>query len=231
MPTKRVTDSETIITGLTANSGYRVRVQAVVGSRTGPWADYVAFITAAVDPTIPTGLTAGTATATIIPLTWNAVDGATRYFVRWREQGVTDYRISNTPVTSFTFRLLAPGTTYELGVSAVVGGVEGPYSADITATTQSLTLDASIAAPTDLTVNTRVSSSTFISLGHSPVSGATSYITRYRVQGSTNYITFTSARFASIIAMPGTTYEIGVRTVIGNKASPYSADITYTTAN
>ena len=63
----------------------------------------------------PAGLSAGSPSATAVPLSWNAVNGATGYNVY--RNGV---KITATPVTTLTYTAsgLAAGTTYSFAVSA-----------------------------------------------------------------------------------------------------------------
>ncbi|MFI2739641.1 chitinase [Streptomyces sp. NPDC018711] len=83
-------------------------------------------------PTAPTGLTAGSPTATTVPLTWSAVPGATSYNVY---QGAT--RIQTVTGTTATATGLTASTPYTFQVSAVNGAGESPKSAAVTATTTS----------------------------------------------------------------------------------------------
>lgn len=81
-------------------------------------------------PAAPAGLTAGTATASSVPLTWNAVSGATGYTV---------YRNGTKAITSTgtsaTVTGLAADTAYQFAVSATNAAGESVKSATITART------------------------------------------------------------------------------------------------
>jgi chitinase len=83
-------------------------------------------------PAAPTGLTAGTPTATSVPLSWPAVAGATSYKI---------YRggspIGTATGTSYTATGLSPSTAYSFQVSAVNSAGESAKSAAVTATTAS----------------------------------------------------------------------------------------------
>ncbi len=82
----------------------------------------------------PTGLTAGTTTSSAVPLTWNAVGGATGYNVY--RNGT---RITTTPVTTagYTSTGLAASTTYSFAVSSVDASGESTLSSPVSATTKS----------------------------------------------------------------------------------------------
>lgn len=80
----------------------------------------------------PDGLSAGTATATSVPLSWKAVNGATGYNVY--RNGV---KLTAAPVTttSYTATGLTAGTTYSFAVSAVGAEGESAISAPVSVTT------------------------------------------------------------------------------------------------
>ncbi len=82
----------------------------------------------------PTGLTAGVATASSVPLSWNAASGATGYNV-YRNGA----KITASPVTasSYSSTGLAASTTYSFAVSSVGASGESGLSSAISVTTQS----------------------------------------------------------------------------------------------
>ncbi|MFF0750336.1 chitinase [Streptomyces sp. NPDC004267] len=83
-------------------------------------------------PATPTGLTAGTATATTVPLAWPAVTGADAYRVY---QGGT--LVATVTGTSYTATGLTPSTAYSFQVSAANSAGESAKSTAVTATTTS----------------------------------------------------------------------------------------------
>ncbi|MFI8325403.1 chitinase [Streptomyces sp. NPDC085529] len=83
-------------------------------------------------PAAPTGLTAGSPTATSVPLSWTAVPGATSYHVY---QGTT--RIQTVTGTTTTATGLTASTPYTFQVTAANSAGESPKSAPVTATTTS----------------------------------------------------------------------------------------------
>ncbi|MFJ5710929.1 chitinase [Streptomyces sp. NPDC093105] len=83
-------------------------------------------------PAAPTGLTAGSPTATSVPLSWTAVPGATSYHVY---RGTT--RIQTVTGTTTTATGLTASTAYTFQVSAANSAGESPKSAPVTATTTS----------------------------------------------------------------------------------------------
>jgi poly(3-hydroxybutyrate) depolymerase len=82
----------------------------------------------------PSGLTAGTSTATSVPLTWSSVSGATGYNVYRNGTKIT---ASPVTVTSYTASGLTALTSYSFAVSSVAAAGESALSAAVTATTAS----------------------------------------------------------------------------------------------
>ena len=99
----------------------------------------------------PTGVAAGTATATDIPLTWDAVTGATAYRVESSTDGTTwtpDPTEPTDPAGSATG--LTPETEYQLRVTALGDGTtytDSEPSAVVTA--------ATVAGPEEAATRTR----------------------------------------------------------------------------
>ncbi|MCQ4210711.1 chitinase [Streptomyces longispororuber] len=81
-------------------------------------------------PTAPTGLTAGTPTATTVPLSWTPVSGATSYAIY--ANGTRSRTVTG---TSATLTGLTPATAYSFQVAAVNDAGESPKSSPVTATT------------------------------------------------------------------------------------------------
>ncbi|MFG2427852.1 chitinase [Streptomyces sp. NPDC048590] len=93
-------------------------------SLTGPGGDPVTL------PAVPAGLKAGTATATTVPLSWNASSGATGY--RVYRSGT---KILDTTGTSATVAGLTASTAYSFQVSAVNDAGESAKSSAVNVTT------------------------------------------------------------------------------------------------
>lgn len=89
---------------------------------------------------IPSNVVVGTLTATSIGLSWNAVEGATAYVVQQSTNGTTFTDVGSSaggaPTTSSTtITGLTTATQYWFQVAATVGGVTGPFSSPVSATT------------------------------------------------------------------------------------------------
>jgi hypothetical protein len=84
----------------------------------------------------PASFTVVDTSDTAAALVWAAVPGASAYQL-WRAPAGGDFALAGSVAgPSFGDAGLTPGSTYHWHVSAIVGGMEGPASADITATTR-----------------------------------------------------------------------------------------------
>jgi hypothetical protein len=101
--------------------------------------DEFSFTAAASAPDTPTGLAPGTVTSTTVPLTWNAVSGATGYLVYFdTDSGFANgYDPIDTATAMTTAMALNAGTLYYFKVSAYNGTGESAASSAITAETAS----------------------------------------------------------------------------------------------
>lgn len=159
-------------------------------------------------PTAPTGLTAGTATATSVPLSWTASTDAV---------GVTGYTIYRNGVqvgtstsTSFTATGLNPSTTYSFTVTArdAAGNVSTP-SAARSVTTAAGQTDLPPSTPTGLTAGTTTASTVPLSWNASTDDvGVAGYVV---LRNGTQVGTPTGTSFTDTGLTAGTTYSYTVR--------------------
>lgn len=127
------------ITGLDNDQLYWIRARGVNAGGHGPWSVYVQTTTALSDdpPAQVTGLTAGTATTTTQPLSWDAMPVTTGYIVQYKENADSTWIAFSTPTgTAETVTGLDPGTSYDYRVAATNAAGTGTYSATTTASTQ-----------------------------------------------------------------------------------------------
>ncbi|HIJ98922.1 TPA: fibronectin type III domain-containing protein, partial [archaeon] len=128
----RVISTSTTISGLSSNTNYEFRVIAM-GRILNIIPTQLAESNIVARQTLPFvfTLTAGTATATSVPLSWNSISGATEYLPQYRGAGTTSW--SNAPLvttTSTTIGGLATGNSYDFKVIAIatVFGVKIPFA-------------------------------------------------------------------------------------------------------
>lgn len=132
------------VTGLTASTSYDYQIVAVNSAGNGTASSTLTVTTAATGtlaaPGPTTGLTAGTATANTVPLTWTAPSaGGTvaDYNVQYRVTGGSSWTPASSTVTgtSYTVTGLSSSTSYDFQVAATNSTGAGPYSAPVTTTT------------------------------------------------------------------------------------------------
>ncbi len=129
------------LTGLTDNTAYEVRVQAVCDTNnTSDWTSAVAFTT--LEEVVetcpaPTGLAATTVDNESVTLSWSQeANTADSWQVEYREQGATAWNTTTATAVSYTLTGLTGLTTYEIQVLAnCTNGLISDPSNMITVTT------------------------------------------------------------------------------------------------
>lgn len=110
------------LTGLTPNTTYQVRVQAVCdASTTSDWTSAVSFTTSQNTPSCPapTNLTASNAHNEDVTLNWDQEAGtATSWDVNYRVQGDTTWNTATATAKPYTLTGLTGNTDYEIQVIA-----------------------------------------------------------------------------------------------------------------
>ena len=211
-------------TGLTAATTYTYRVVATnAGGESSPSATSSAT-TLVAPPSTPTGVTAGTVSATQIAVSWQSSSGATGYRVERSSNGGSSWTVAGTTSTlSFTDSGLSPATTYSYRVVATNAGGGSAPSTVVAATTTTT-------APTGLTA-TPVSS-TQINVAWQVTSGASGYRLQRSSDGGSSWVnasTTTSTAFSDTGLGPASTYFYRVfATNAGGDSAP-SASVNATT--
>lgn len=231
------------LTGLELGTVYEVRVRAV-GEEGGyvpsPYAT-VGFTTASEPPPeplpAPAGLSAGTPTDTTVPLTWDAVDGADGYNVRYSLSGEDDWtEVAAGADPEFEVTGLEAGTAYDFQVQATDSTGEAgdsEWSASVTATTASDPVEP-LPVPEGLTAGTPTA--TTVPLSWDATAGADSYVVRHSISGEDDW-TETAVADETEVTIPSltaeTAYDFQVRASDSTGAagdSDWSASVTATTA-
>jgi uncharacterized repeat protein (TIGR02543 family) len=149
----------------------------------------------------PSGITIDRVTTNGMTVSWNAVSGATGYYVYRSTTGEGPYtRIESPAATSYTDTGLTAATTYYYRVSTHNGVAEGEQSLAVSATTLP-------SAPSGLTVGAVTADS--ISLSWSAVSGAGGYYVYRGTSGDGTYVfagSAVSASYTDTSLTGGTTY-------------------------
>ena len=130
-----IATTSTTVTGLTVGTNYDFRIKTVAaGFVDSGWSTTLTESTAIA---APTGLVAGTATATTIPVSWNAVAAADTYRVRWSLAGAGVWT-QRAPVAVLTDTVtgLTASTSYDLQVKAISNSLtDSAWSSTLTHST------------------------------------------------------------------------------------------------
>ncbi|GAN76345.1 fibronectin type III domain-containing protein [Acidisphaera rubrifaciens] len=193
------------ISGLASTTGYDVQVAGVGAGGQGPFSAVMSATTSATSLAQVTGLTAGTVTASSIPLSWTAVAGATGYVVQYAPHGTTSFTSVSVAGTSATLNGLSAATSYDIEVNATGASSQGPASAVLTVATAA----ATAASPPQTTGATTVTAGPYWpqSTGpFTPGSGTTGVNATFTPAGS-----FATVQFglSSSNTTPPTTWAVG----------------------
>jgi Fibronectin type III domain len=136
-----VVSTASTATGLTASTAYDFQVFAVNSAGNGTASATANATTAIAAPGVPTALTAGTATATTMPLSWTAPasgGAVASYSVQWSPHGANTWTtVADISGTSTTISGLTASTSYDFEVEAVNAGGNSGWSSAVTASTTS----------------------------------------------------------------------------------------------
>ena len=189
-------------------------------------------------PSVPRAVTAGTATATSVPLSWTVpldLSGQTvaDYVVQYRVTGASDWSTFSDGTgasAAATVTGLTPVTSYQFQVSAVTSAGSSEYSAPVTASTLAAGPSGITSAPLSPKVGKKAATSRALSW-KAPVTlnggSITDYIIQYRVGGTTEWSTFTdsvstskSGKITGLTKKLKYQFQVAARTSAGT--SPYS---------
>jgi fibronectin type 3 domain-containing protein len=184
---------------------------------------YSSFVEMEIDvgksaPSTPAGVTATAQSASSVSVSWDAVSGASGYYV-YRGTGSSDVYalIAETSATAYTDTELSASTTYYYSVSAYNSAGESAQSYDVSATT-SVNVPA---APTGVTATAQSASSVSVSWGS--VSGASGYRV-YRGTGSSGVYALVAETSATAYTDTGLSvsatyyYKVGAYNSAGESA-------------
>ena len=196
---------------------YKVRAVGADGYGGSAYSEIVVFPDPAEKVAAPTIATTSS-TPTSITVGWNAVEGATKYYVGYRVAGTTgaftQVSVAGSKA-SITLNDLQPSTTYEVKARAIGNGVEWLNSDWGDVVSVATGNGTQLAAPT---IATTSSTPTSVTIGWNAVEGATKYYVGYRIAGATGAFTQLSVHgsktSATIVGLrPSTTYEVKARTI------------------
>ena len=191
-----VTESGLVITGLSANQEYDIRVRASNALGNGP---YTATLNATTAPLAPTNLRSTGQTSTMLTMAWNNRTGATGYDLRWRENGTQEWTgFASVSNNGHVVGMLAANTQYDFQVRATRGAeFASAWSGSVMAMTDSYPVPT---APQNLRTVSR--SFTSIVIEWDASTGAESYSVRWKESSEPD------SEYTSPLMVQGTEYTI-----------------------
>jgi len=207
------------------------------------WA--ILYVPAAAVPTVPRVVTAGTATATSVPLSWTVPlrlygKAVTDYVIQFKATVASSWTTFNDGVgtsTAGTVTGLNPATSYQFQVAAVTIAGSSEYSTPVTAATLSA-LSGIATVPRTLKAGSTKKTSVSLSWKvPSNLNGGTitDYVIQFRKKNTTSWLTFAhTASAATTRIVTGlkakTAYQFMVSAHTAAGDSPFTAPISKTTA-
>ncbi len=214
-------------TGLTPNTKYFYRVRATNGGLDSVYSNVTSGTTIVA---APGGIAASPNGASAINVTWNAVNGASTYFIERSNDGLTGWiQIAAPQTNSYPDAGLLAGTQYFYRVRAVVPAGTTSYSLVASATTS----QNQPGAPTNPATSQPTGSSLALSWDATP--SATGYKVERSLDGATGWQQIATPSINSYTDTgplnPVTTYYYRVRATVGGQDSPYSVVFSGTTTS
>ncbi len=212
---------------LTANTTYEWQVQTICSSGSSAFTASTTFTTTAAPCNVASGMNTTAVTSSSATFNWTAVSGASSYNIRYRITGTTTWSTGSSATASYNASGLTANSTYEWQVQTVCSGGSSVFTASTTFTTSS----APCNVPTGMSTSTVTSSSA--TFNWTAVSGATSYLIRYRITGTTTWTSSSSstATYSASGLTASSNYEWQILTVCSGGSSAYTASITFTTSS
>ncbi|MCO6460399.1 MAG: fibronectin type III domain-containing protein [Saprospiraceae bacterium] len=126
------------LTGLAAGTSYEVQVRTICSDGNSDYSPTVSFVTTGGGGSscgVPTGLTVADITQTTATVSWNAVNGAVSYTLRYKLSSSGSWYTYTTTSTIVNFSGMTAGTSYDVGVRTDCSDQSSDYSATVTFTT------------------------------------------------------------------------------------------------
>lgn len=206
-----VNNTSKTFVGLYPGTSYPFKIRGVNSDADGI---YTHEMTATTAPQVPTGIST-VSTDTTFTVSWNAMQGATSYFVYFENQEIAVPGTEN----SVTFTNLTSNTSYTYKVCASSEDGRSPYSAEMTARTTP-------PGPSVPEEAAQTSTENSVTLNWNAVNGATSYDVIF--DGQTYHVTRNTITINSLA--PNTSYTYRVRANNANGSSEYGQAKTVKTA-
>ena len=166
-------------------------------------------------------------TQTSVKADWNSATGASSYIFEYRKNSASDWTTVSVATSNHDLQGLLPNTQYNARVKSECTSGSSDYSEIVNFTTQNETCNV----PANL--NTSGITQTSAGVNWNAVVGATSYKLEHKKNsGSTWSVQTTTATTLSLIDLiPGTLYNVRVKSNCSSSGSEYSSIVNFTTEN
>ena len=228
--TMNVSAPTCVLSTLTAETNYEVRVRALCGGNmNSAWSNTLTFTTPQADAClVPTGLTAQNISYEYVDLTWDA-NNAVSWILQYKKTSETNW--TQQPVATNQYRLdnLDSETEYKVAVKAVCGdNASSDWSAELTVTTGTYPI-IGCQEPTNLTVTELTMNSAKINWTEN--GAATSWTINYKPDGETQVTTVQVSEHPYVLTglQPQTTYSVYVVALCDDGVTATSGLISFTT--
>ncbi len=227
--TMNVSAPNCVLSNLTAETNYEVRVRALCGGNmSSEWSNTLTFTTPQADACLaPTGLTSGTITTSSVELSWDA-NNAVSWILQYRKTSETNWNQQPVATNHYTLSNLDPATEYKVAVKAVCGdNASSDWSAELTFTT--MALPSGCQEPTNLTATEMTKNS--VKLNWTENGTATSWTIHYKENGVSQESTVTVSEHPYVLTglLPETTYSVYVVANCTDGQTATSGMINFTT--
>ena len=228
--TMNVSAPTCVLSTLTAETNYEVRVRALCGGNmNSAWSNTLTFTTPQADAClVPTGLTAQNISYEYVDLTWDA-NNAVSWILQYKKTSETNW--TQQPVATNQYRLdnLDSETEYKVAVKAVCGdNASSDWSAELTVTTGTFPI-IGCQEPTNLTATELTMNSAKINWTEN--GAATSWTINYKPDGETQVTTVQVSEHPYVLTglQPQTTYSVYVVALCDDGVTATSGLINFTT--
>ena len=221
--TETADDNFIDLVGLTQNSTYQYKIKGICTSCESDYSEIKTFFTAS-DCGVPTNLASSDITCNEAKITWIGAPGTISFVISYKQAQDTVWTQISTTNLFYNFTGLSLGTTYQVRIKGICALCESAYSATI-----SFSTIPDCGVPQNITISNIANNTA--QLNWDLACGATNYEIKYRVIGNPLFQNGSSSvnfyNFQNLI--PGSDYEVKIRTDCNGVYSDFSAYLNFTT--
>lgn len=210
---------------LTPSTNYEIQLRANCTGSNSDYSSSAYFNTASEACGVPINLSSSNITTNSATVSWNEVNGAELYNIRYRPLGTSSWANTSATTTSKTLNSLIAATGYEFEIRANCNTSSSNYSVTSTFTTEAAICDE----PTGFTASNITETSVLLSWA--VINDSESYTISYRKVGASSWLlTSANTNFKNLTGLENASaYEYKVKTNCSFNSSDYAAIETFST--